>query len=116
MKIDFSKGSVTLVIAPVDGRSGFDCLAKISQDYLHIDVNKGQDWVVFINRNRTMVKVIHSDAFGNLLLTRRLHQGKFQQLLHRAEGVATKPISPKELQRYLDGEQLVIKRTSLLKG
>lgn len=50
------------------------------------------------------------------MLTRKLHQGRFQQLLTRAEGVATEPLTVNELERYLDGEAIQVKRQSLLKN
>ena len=46
MKIDFNKGKITLVIVPFDLRYGFYRLAQISAELLHIDINKGQDYVV----------------------------------------------------------------------
>jgi len=116
MKIDFNKGKITLVIVPFDLRYGFYRLAQISAELLHIDINKGQDYVVFISKQRSIAKIIHSDTKGNLLITRKLHQNKFQLLLARANGPAAEPLTAKELESYLDGEPLEIKRTSVLKG
>jgi hypothetical protein len=116
MKIDFSQGKVTLVVVPFDLRYGYYRLAQICSEFLHIDLSKGEDYVVFISRRRHTAKIVHSDSRGNLLLTRTLHQGKFQQLMTRAEGVAAEPLSVQELERYLDGEPITVVRTSVLKG
>ncbi len=116
MKIDFTQGKITLVVVPFDLRYGYYKLSQVASEYLHIDVNRGQDYVVFISKHRSIAKIIHSDARGNLLITRKLHQNKFQMLLARTEGPATEPLTAKELESYLDGEPLEIKRTSVLKG
>ena len=58
MKIDFNNGKITLVIVPFDLRYGFYRLAQISAELLHIDINKGQDYVVFISKQRSIAKII----------------------------------------------------------
>lgn len=116
MKIDFSLGKITLVLVPFDLRYGFYRLAQISAELLHIDINKGQDYVVFVSKKRSIAKIIHSDSNGNLLITRKLHHKKFQLLLARANGPAADPLTAKESESYLDGEPLEIERTSVLKG
>lgn len=46
---DFSKiPNVTLIVCPVDMRSGFDSLARYALSMAQIDVEKGRDIVVFI--------------------------------------------------------------------
>ena len=55
---DFTNGRITLVISPVDMRSGFASLAGIARTYLSIDVYKGGHLVLFINRNRDICKLI----------------------------------------------------------
>ncbi len=95
MKFTLANRKVILVLCPVDMRSGFLKLSTISQQFLNIDVTRGQDCVVFANKSRAMVKVIFADAKGTVLLTRKLHQGRFQQLLTRAKGVATEPLTVK---------------------
>ena len=58
MKIDFNNGKITLVIVPFDLRYGFYRLAQISAELLHIDINKCQDYVVFISKQRSIAKII----------------------------------------------------------
>ncbi len=116
MHIDFSSGKVSLVLVKTDMRSGFDRLAGMASQYLGIDVMKGNDWVVFISKSGHMVKIIHADEKGSLLISRKLHQGRFQTLMAKITGPAVKPLSKDELERYLDGENIEVKRTGFLKG
>ncbi len=79
---DFSKiPNVTLIICPVDMRSGFASLAQYAQSIAEIDVELGQDIVVFISRNRRLVKAIHTDAYGRTLIT-------FASLAQYAQSIA----------------------------
>lgn len=116
MYIDFSSGKVSLVLVKTDMRSGFDRLAGIASQYLGIDVMKGEDWVVFISKSGHMVKIIHADEKGALLISRKLHQGRFQTLMTKITGPAVKTLSKEELERYLDGDEIEVKRTGFLKG
>lgn len=116
MNIDFSQGKVSLVLVKTDMRSGFDRLAGIADQYLGIDVMKGNDWVVFISKRRFTAKIIHADEHGSLLITRKLHQAHFQNLLTKLEGPAVKTLSKEELEKYLDGEAIEVKRTNFLQG
>lgn len=114
MKFDFSSGTVTLALACVDLRKGFGALSALAASELLIDVEKCQDWVVFINRTRKVAKIIHRDDRGNLLITRHLDEGTFQQILTRADGRAKEPLTAAELESYLDGKHLLVRRTTLL--
>ena len=77
MDIDLSKGNSTLVVAPTDLRYGYYSLAKVANEYLKIDVTKGNDWVVFVSKQkRCIAKIIHCDEHGSLLITRKLHTGR----------------------------------------
>ena len=114
--LDISKGKVTLVLVPWDLRAGYYKLAQTAKFTLHIDVEKGKDWVIFISKHRNFAKIIHSDAKGNVLISRRLKEGCYQQLLAKATGPATQTLSKDELIKYLNGEELLVKRTNLLRG
>ena len=76
MDIDLSKGKITLVVAPTDLRYGYYSLAKVANEYLKIDVTKGNDWVVFISKQRCIAKIIHCDEYGSLLITRKITSGQ----------------------------------------
>lgn len=116
MHIDFSQGKVSLVLVRSDMRSGFDRLAGIAAQFLGIDVMKGNDWVVFVSKSGHMVKIIHADEKGSLLISRKLHQGTYQTLMSKITGSAVKTLSKEELEQYLDGAKIEVKRTGLIKG
>lgn len=116
MNIDFTTGKISVVIAPIDMRGGFDRLASIAGQFLKIDVTSGEDWVVFISRSRHIAKIIHADYKGSLLITRKLHHGTFQRLLGRIDGPAVKPFTVDELMGYLDGQAVEVKRNGMCFG
>ncbi len=114
--LNFEQDKITLVLCPVDMRCGFEKLAVISQNFLHINIYKGEDWVVFISKNNKRLKIIHCDAKGTLLLSRTLNEGHFQQLLTKVLGAPTRVLSRDELLRYINGEELEVKRSSFIRG
>ena len=67
--LDISKGKVTLVLVPWDLRAGYYKLAQTAKFTLHIDVEKGKDWVIFISKHRNFAKIIHSDASNLQIFT-----------------------------------------------
>ncbi len=108
---DFSKiPNVTLVVCPVDMRSGFASLAQYAETYAGINVELGQDVVVFISRNRRLVKVIHTDDHGRTLITRRLRKGSFEKFLVRQNQHAELGLTAGELQKFLNGETLMVQK------
>lgn len=108
---DFSKiPNVTLIICPVDMRSGFASLAQYAQSIAEIDVELGQDIVVFISRNRRLVKAIHTDAYGRTLITRRLRVGSFEKFLVRQQEQAKVGFTAEELEKFLNGEALMVQK------
>ena len=114
MKPTFKEGRVTLVVTPTDMRSGYKRLAALSLQFFNIDVSKGKDYVVFVARDGRCAKIIFADDKGTTLLTRRLHQGRFQQLLTRVGEQASEPLTIRELERYLDGRAIQVTRKTLL--
>lgn len=116
MQLDFNQGRITVVVCPIDFRLGYCRLAAIASSSLNIDITKGEDWVIFISRNRNTAKIIHCDEHGSLLITRKLHEGLFQYLTAPVSGKAARTMDKETLIRYLDGEDIEVKRTSLVKG
>ena len=105
--VDFSKGRVTVALCSVDMRCGYQRLADIAYAYLGIDVSKGGEFVVFISRTRRICRIIFADERGANVLSRTLHdRARFTQLMGALEGPAQRPLSARELERYLDGEPL----------
>lgn len=113
MNLDFSNMRLTVVVAPVDMRSGFRRLSFLASTVLDIDVESGGELVVFVSRDRGIVKAIWSDQRGNVLLSRRLHAGRFERLLGKISGAAVQSVTAEELMKFLDGERLMVPRTEL---
>ena len=116
MKLEFSKNKVTLVVCPVDMRSGFERLSQIARTGLGIEVKDGKDIVVFISKDRKLCKMIHADLRGTTMIVRRLSDRCFQRIMVEASGPAQKPLSSKQLERYLDGEDIFVERENIFKN
>lgn len=110
MRNFFRNRVVTLVICPFDLRSGFDRLSSVAKACLEIDVSRGQDCVIFISKNRSLCKMIWSDNKGNCTLVRKLHRGRFERFLEKADCPATRPLTPEDFDRFINGEILMRKR------
>ncbi len=116
MIIDFSNGTISLALVKCDMRLGFAKLSNLAQSYLGIDISAGNDWVVFISKRKHIAKIIHQDAKGSIIITRKLHHGVFQQLMSKIDGQAKKCITIEELQSYFDGKEIEVNRTSFIYG
>ena len=116
MRFDFNKGRITMVIAPVDMRSGFASLAGIARTYLDIDVYEGDELIIFVGKSRTVCKIIWTDRVGCSLLTRRLHAGRFEKFLAKADANAVQRFTRRDLESFLDGRTLFVERTRILSG
>lgn len=116
MELDLSTGRISLVIVPTDLRFGYFRLAKLATEYLHIDVTAGHDWVVFISRTREVAKIIHCDEHGSVMVTRRLHKGRYQRLMERIDGPVSRSLCVSELKNYLNGGVLEVNRDNYVYG
>lgn len=96
MNLDFTTRRFTLVVVTTDLRCGYNRLAGIALQYLHIDVSREEDYVVFVSRTRRSVKIIGHDAKGTVMLCRKLDQGNFVRLLAAAAGPATRRLTVNE--------------------
>ena len=67
---------IWLCTEPTDMRCSFDGLSARVRRYLGEDPTSGQ-WFVFINRRRTMIKILAFDAGGYWVWSKRLEQGQF---------------------------------------
>ena len=72
----FSAGRIWLCTQPTDMRCSFDGLSARVRRYLGEDPTSGQ-WFVFINRRRTMLKILAFDTGGYWIWSKRLEQGQF---------------------------------------
>lgn len=71
-----AKTQIWLATKPADFRCGIDGFAALCQSQLKKDPRSGH-WFVFINRNRTMLRVLCYDMNGYCLLSKRLTKGRF---------------------------------------
>ena len=69
---------ILLACQPVDFRKQFDGLIALCTHQLALDPRSGVRFV-FINRARTMIRVLTYDGSGYWLATKRLSQGRFTQ-------------------------------------
>jgi transposase len=71
-----SSTPVRVAVEPVDFRRQIDGLAAHCRQALSCDPMSGT-WFVFINRARTMIRVLVYDGSGFWLMTKRLSKGHF---------------------------------------
>ena len=108
--------TITLVLYGQDLRAGFGTLIQISSIYLGIDIQKGEDCVVFVSKNRLLCKIIFSDSKGSTLITRKLHEGKFEQFMAEVNSKPQKKLTPQELIKFLNGQRLMCLQKSIYKS
>ena len=71
------KTEILIAIKPVDFRKQIDGLVAVCNQHLHQDSRSGV-LVVFINRAKTMIRILHHDGSGYWLATKRLSRGRYQ--------------------------------------
>lgn len=109
MNIRFSGVHVTLVISPTDLRGGFHRLCSLAQDQLGINLSSGKEAVVFLSKTRKICKIVTTDEKGTMLLTRTLHNGRFEELMVRVGQQAKCSLTLSDLERFLNGGRLYTK-------
>lgn len=91
--------------AAVDMRKGFERLWALATQQMRRDVLCG-DLFVFVGRTRKRAKVLYFDGTGLCLFHKRLEQGRFACLWRQPAAVEL-PLSPPELQLFLQGCTLI---------
>ena len=76
---------ILLAIQPIDFRKGIDGFVAACQGVLESNPRDGQ-YFVFINRARTMVRLLHYDGNGYWLATKRLSKGHFPRWPNAVSG------------------------------
>ena len=69
---------VLLATSAVDFRKQIDGLIAVCEQHLQESPQTGA-FFVFINRSRSMVRVLHYESNGYWLATKRLSKGKYKQ-------------------------------------
>lgn len=72
-----SQVRIYLHVKPVDMRKSFDGLFGIVKNELQLDIRSG-GLFLFLNRNRTRIKLIYWDVDGLAIWMKRLERGSFQ--------------------------------------
>lgn len=97
-----AQSHILIAIQPADFRCGIDGLAALCKQRLSQDPRNNRLFV-FINRNRTMVRVLTYDGSGFWLMTKRLSKGRFQHWPRHPQDNVT-VIAAKQLKRLLAGQ------------
>lgn len=90
---------IWLYTEPVDMRKQFDGLAALVQSKFGVRANNGELFV-FINRNRTMMKILYYRKGGFCLWSKRLERGLYQKLSAPNQ---KQPLTWTQLQCLIDG-------------
>jgi transposase len=93
--------TVMVAIAPIDFRRQIDGLAAHCRQALSSDPMSGA-WFVFINRARTMIRVLVYDGTGFWLMTKRLSRGRFQGW--PTSGGSLSPMAARALMQVLQAQ------------
>jgi len=93
-----AQSKILLAPSPQDFRKGIDGFAALCRNQLGQDPRSGL-FFVFINRSKTMIRLLAYDGNGFWLMTKRLSKGKYRHW-PQAEQEAT-PYQAKELRLLL---------------
>ena len=97
------RGGVWLARDPADMRKSFDGLQALVRQHLGDDPLSGR-WYVFINRRRTLCKVLCFEAGGFCIWAKRLEKGLFASLTCGRSG--KRVLSRAEFHALVDGLEI----------
>lgn len=100
-------GGVWLSTQPTDMRKSFDGLSALVRNHLGDDPLSGR-WFVFINRKRTILKILGFEAGGFWVWGKRLDEGLYASW--GSPGVRKTALSRTELLALLDGLDMKVVR------
>ena len=85
---------------PTDMRGGFDALYKRAKDLIGLDPMSGHMFL-FVNKNRSRMKILYHDGTGFIVIAKRLDRGRFSKFnpYYRKNIVLTQA----ELSLFLEG-------------
>jgi transposase len=84
---------IYLALEPVDMRKQYDGLWALASQHLGLDP-KGGALIVFTNKTRDRIKLLHWDGSGVWILAKRLEQGASAGRAARAATIASSRWSP----------------------
>ncbi|WP_443895102.1 IS66 family insertion sequence element accessory protein TnpB, partial [Parasutterella excrementihominis] len=91
-------------------RGGSHRPCSLAQDQLGFNLNSGKETVVFLSKIRKICKIVTTDVKGTMLLTRSLHNQRFEKvMLESVSKQATCSLTLSDLERFLNGVRLYIK-------
>lgn len=93
------RARILLCTEPTDMRKSFNGLSAMAKNRLEENPLEGQ-YFVFVNRRRTMMKVLYFEPSGYCLWSKRLEQGQFSV---RPSDSGRRLLSWSDLQLILDG-------------
>jgi transposase len=94
-----TRARILLCTKPTDMRKSFCGLSALAKNQLDENPLEGQ-YFVFINRRKTMMKVLYFEPSGYCLWSKRLEQGQFPV---RSSESGRRLLSWSDLQLILDG-------------
>ena len=100
-------GGIWLSTTPTDMRCSFDGLCALVSTHLGENPASGR-WFVFVNRRRTMVKVLGFEHGGFFIWSKRLEQGLFA--LPPDPSAGRRSLSRTELSALLEGIDVTVLR------
>ena len=98
---------IWLCTIPTDMRRSFDGLSAMVRNELGADPTSGS-WFAFVNRRRTMMKVLAFDGDGYWIWSKRLEAGRFASGGETRTGKVA--LSGTALVALIEGTDVVIKR------
>lgn len=90
--------------SPTDLRKGFGGLYSLVITYFKKDLLKG-DTFLFLNKRKTLIKMIQWDGTGVVITSKMLAKGRFANLFDHFDG-KTIHMSKNRLQRLMAGESI----------
>ena len=102
-----AEARIWMCIRPTDMRRSFDGLSALVRNELGGDPTSG-NWFVFVNRRKTMLKILAFDAGGYWIWSKRLEQGQFAAPGGSRSGKL--PFSRTALLALIEGADIVVKR------
>lgn len=92
---------IILATAPVDFRKQIDGLVALCRNHLKLDTRDGTR-IVFINRARSMIRILTYDQNGYWIATKRLSKGQFRGWPKRKEDLS--PVAASLLMKIIKAE------------